>query len=141
MLFAGTTAFGLMTNWDRGGRTATIPDGSSNTMAFVEKVGECNVQPHSPGSLWAVQWDPWYPIVFGSSVNGGEPYLAEDANILPIFLAAGTNCDPWRPSTPHPAIQVGLADGAVRDVAAGVSQATWWSAAHPADGHPLGPDW
>ena len=38
-------------------------------------------------------------------------------------------------------IMVGLADGSIRLVSNGISQATWFSAVHPDDGIPLGSDW
>jgi prepilin-type processing-associated H-X9-DG protein len=51
------------------------------------------------------------------------------------------NCDPLRASTAHPGgIQVGLADGSVRTLAATMSGATWWATVTPSAGEVLGPD-
>jgi prepilin-type processing-associated H-X9-DG protein len=52
------------------------------------------------------------------------------------------NCDPTRTSTGHTGgMQVGLADGSVRFVSAGIGGETWWAACTPAGGEVLGPDW
>ena len=42
----------------------------------------------------------------------------------------------------HPTVMnVGMMDGSVRTVSAGLSQTTWSNALNPSDGQPLGPDW
>jgi hypothetical protein len=38
-------------------------------------------------------------------------------------------------------MNVGLGDGSVRFVSAGLSTTTWANACDPRDGNPLGPDW
>ena len=38
-------------------------------------------------------------------------------------------------------MNVGLMDGSVRTVSAGLTQTTWSNALNPADVPPLGPDW
>jgi len=145
-LFASTDTTGLQLNWDRAGTIANIRDGSSNTLMFVEKIGDCNPPGTSQGganggSLWGVQWDPWYPIILASAVNG-EPYLINDPNILPQFQPTQVNCDIRRPSSLHTAVElVSLADGSVRRITSGISMTTWWQAAKPDDGAVLGTDW
>jgi prepilin-type N-terminal cleavage/methylation domain-containing protein len=57
------------------------------------------------------------------------------------FLGQNSQCDPRLPSTGHPAMQAGMADGSVRSVAQVVSGATWWSAVTPNGGETLGTDW
>jgi prepilin-type N-terminal cleavage/methylation domain-containing protein len=52
-----------------------------------------------------------------------------------------SQCDPRIPSTAHPAMQTGMADGSVRGVSNAVSGGTWWSAVTPNGGEALGPDW
>jgi hypothetical protein len=50
------------------------------------------------------------------------------------------NCDPIAAQSPHPSgIMVGLGDGSVRFVSAGISPAMWARACDPQDGQPL--DW
>ena len=145
-LFASTDTTGLQLNWDRAGTIAGIRDGSSNTIAFAEKIGDCNPPGTSQGganggSLWGVQWDPWYPIILGSAVNG-EPYLITDPNILPQFDPTQTTCDIRRASTQHTGVlMLSLADGSVRTIRPGITGITWWEAAKPDDGAVLGTDW
>ncbi|MDB5310031.1 MAG: putative major pilin subunit [Gemmataceae bacterium] len=144
-LFAQTDVNGVMQNWDRGTNIANIRDGSSNTMAFIEKIGDCN--PGSSGSagggsLWGVQWDPWYPMVLANATNPSQPYLITDANILPLFQPTQNTCDNRRASSMHSqVIQISLADGSVRNVRSSITMATWWQAAKPDDGMVLGSDW
>jgi prepilin-type N-terminal cleavage/methylation domain-containing protein len=57
------------------------------------------------------------------------------------FLGANSQCDPRLPSTGHPAMQAGMADGSVRGVSTGVSGNTWWAAVTPNGGEALGSDW
>jgi hypothetical protein len=148
-LFAMTDSTGAQTNWDRATNIANIRDGSSNTIAFVEKIGDCNPPSTTAsgtgpngGSLWGVQWDPWYPIVLGSAVEGGQPYLVTDPTILPLFQPTQATCDNRRASGMHTQqLLVSLADGSVRGVTSSISVFTWWCAAKPDDGNPLGSNW
>ena len=147
MLFAGTDATGQMINWDSSLTISNISDGSSNTIAFTEKYGDCNSSGSTTngGSLWGVQWDPWYPFVACSACNYGgvaQPYLNIDLNLMFQIAPNQTVCDAKRASTPHASgCLVGLADGSVRGVNTGVSLMTWWQALKPDDGLPLGSDW
>jgi prepilin-type processing-associated H-X9-DG protein len=51
-------------------------------------------------------------------------------------------CDRGQASSPHSSgIQVGLADGSVRNVSSSVSAATWWAACTRNGGDQLGSDW
>jgi prepilin-type processing-associated H-X9-DG protein len=48
------------------------------------------------------------------------------------------NCDPTRAATAHPGgMVVGMADGSVRSLAAGMSGDVWWAAVTPAGGEVL----
>jgi prepilin-type N-terminal cleavage/methylation domain-containing protein len=57
------------------------------------------------------------------------------------YTGPASQCDPRLTSTPHPAMQAGLADGSVRSITSGVSGATWWAAVTPSGGETLGTDW
>src|SRR5438093_6280178 len=99
---------------------ASFPDGTSNTMLFVEKYGKCG----DGGSLWGnVQPDLWQPVFAAWSM---EPFQSRPR---------AAECDPRRAATPFiGGINVALADGSVRVVHDGISQATWWAACTPDGG-------
>jgi prepilin-type N-terminal cleavage/methylation domain-containing protein len=155
-LFARTNGPGAMMNWDRSATIALIRDGSSNVIAFVEKMADCLPDGANPvgvagsvadgGSLWAVQWGPWWPVVMCSACtfNAGAygPYLSTDMLILPISNPSPETCDARRPSTPHSGgILSALADGSVRSVNLTLDGQTWWRAMKPDDGNVLGSAW
>jgi hypothetical protein len=105
----------------------TFPDGTSNTILFAEKYGRCG----SGGSLWGdTAPDLWQPVfaAWSKAPFQVRPTPAE--------------CDPRLASTPFSGgIQVALADGSVRQVAAAIRPETWWSACTPDGGEVLGNDW
>jgi prepilin-type N-terminal cleavage/methylation domain-containing protein/prepilin-type processing-associated H-X9-DG protein len=154
----GTPGHGSLSN--------TFQDGTSNTSIFAEKYGQCEAN-CSLGGGASVSGSAWGRSVFlpgpyNASTLGSSfgPYfaLANRMEVGPNFTfqvqpfpfanpnPANCNnnavCDYRRPSSPHPGgINVGLADGSVRFVAAGITGKTWWAAVTPASGDVLGPDW
>jgi len=113
---------------------ATFTDGTSQTMAFIERFcsggyqyGNTNV-----GHTWTE---------CGQSDSYWAPYIS--VSTLPLFNVPYTqNFDGRRPtSMGGPVIMVSLADGSVRSVSASISQATWYNALRPNDGNTLGSDW
>jgi prepilin-type N-terminal cleavage/methylation domain-containing protein len=111
--------------------TASVPDGTSNTVLFAEKLGQCN--PPYGGNMWA-RWDlldTWHPA-FGVWSTGSPQYR-------PIWNDG--SCDAARPSTSHAAMNVCMADGSGRSVGPGVGSATWWAIVTPAAGDQPGSDW
>ncbi len=142
---AGLNANGTVTNSVGTPRIpASFPDGTSNTILFAEKYCECsNSTDGAGGSGWARQSPN--PSTYGAYFNYlgthglGGPTFTPPFQVQPAFNGG---CSYKFPSTPHAGgIQVGMADGSVRSVAAGVSPGTWWAARTPADGDLLGPDW
>jgi prepilin-type N-terminal cleavage/methylation domain-containing protein len=145
---------------------AAFPDGTSNTILFAEKYSRCfdaNISgvPGNGGSLWAY-WSitnllagtlpDFYPLnpVFAHDLlyQLGYPYdngigTASIFQVQPNpWSDPSGRCDPNRASSPHPGgIMVGLADGSVRSVAAGVNPQTWWDACTPNGGETLPSDW
>ncbi|HJZ57311.1 MAG TPA: DUF1559 domain-containing protein [Gemmataceae bacterium] len=148
------------------GRTtfAAIMDGTSNTILHAEKYARCSNTSLPPafqdgGTAWAYCTSlvfPWQPPPMTPPGKAFQPgfAIAGLANLgAPNAVGPGSkfqvqptpflgNCDPTRASTPHSGgIQVGLADGSVRTLSAGVSDTTWWNAVTPSGGEVLGPDW
>lgn len=77
-----------------------------------------------------------YPVPCGPNASCGSiPGLT--FQVRPTLAQV----DPRIPQTPHDAMPVALADGSVRLLAAGMSDATFWSAVTPAAGDILGNDW
>jgi hypothetical protein len=107
---------------------ATIPDGTSNTIAFGERFCICQGVQHIWSEDGQVQ-NPWSAYVY-----------VED---LPIWNANYVNnCSYYRFGTFSAAgVMVSLMDGSVRLVTNGISNTTWVDALLPNDGIPLGSDW
>jgi prepilin-type N-terminal cleavage/methylation domain-containing protein len=116
---------------------ASIPDGTSNTIFFAEKIARC---PDSGGNTYSPLWGHgswdynWMPA-FMTWVESG-PNVGFQVQPRP-----GT-CDHFRASSPHTAgMNVALGDGSVRFVSQGVSTTTFWYACTPNGGETLGSDW
>jgi prepilin-type N-terminal cleavage/methylation domain-containing protein len=123
---------------------AAIRDGTSNTIFFTERYATCGSSGNpDDGSTLANLWlDPWLCWAPQFGMNGFTPtgYIQCD-----LFQEAPDwiwGCNPARPQSPHAGgIHVGLGDGSVRFVGAGVSAKTWASLCDPRDGAMLGSDW
>ncbi len=130
---------------------ATIPDGSSNTIALSEASG-CfpgfpSIDPTTglPNSFM-VWWLPAYPNTIGpywpdvDQLPGGQNYTGQYA--LPQLGTTPMQADPNLSQSYHTGVMnVTLMDGSVRTISTGLSQATWTLALNPADGQVLGSDW
>lgn len=116
-----------------------IPDGTTNTILFSDKLAYCKTS----GSVWAengsvntasylAMWPPQ-----GVSVTPDSSPLTFQTNI-----ASATQCSYGYPSSGHTAVlMVGLGDGSARAVSNTVSPVTISQAAIPNDQTPLGSDW
>jgi prepilin-type N-terminal cleavage/methylation domain-containing protein/prepilin-type processing-associated H-X9-DG protein len=138
----------------------TFADGTSNTIIFTEKYGQCEAKTSLnggatySGSAWGRSVflpGPYNANTLGSSFG---PYFALANRFLvspnytfqvqpaPFDNNTTAVCDYRRPNSPHSGgINAGLADGSVRFVSAGISGTTWWAAVTPAGGEVLGVDW
>ena len=116
--------------------TASFGDGTSNTLLFAEKLGQCN--PSWGGDMWA-RWDwldPWQPT-FAAFVTG--PNSMFQSNAMPWNSAA---CNPLVPQSGHAGgvLNVCFADGSGRTLNSSLTGTTWWALCTPRSGDPIGPD-
>jgi prepilin-type N-terminal cleavage/methylation domain-containing protein len=155
------------TLWDGQAKMAsTFQDGTSNTILFAEKYSRCDGT-GSPGGTWWMRGvfhgaqgsagqgsDDSYPgdrlsAVFAGGVGwDGVAWLQGLSSRFQVQPAnptktagVGGRCDRRLASTPHELMNVGMGDGSVRSVSAGVSPTTWFWALTPAGGEVLGSDW
>ena len=118
---------------------ATIPDGTSNTIAFGEQLATSEGS-GGGGNLWAYpaidfQWQ-WPPVIANTRTHGAAAFN------VPQINATRATADKRFASSGHSStITCCLADGSVRGVGTSITQATWQTALTPADGNPLGNDW
>lgn len=117
----------------------SFPDGTSNTILFAAKAGNCG----SGGSVYA--------SIDLNGYNNNVTYGAYFGQKLPNLSGVGTpfqvsptvsSCDPDLPQTFYSSgILVGVADGSTRSVNSSISPLTWRYAVIPNDGAVLGSDW
>jgi hypothetical protein len=130
---------------------AGIPDGTSNTLFFTEVFSACSGSPaanagHGTGHTWCGDNALFDAAAggWGGSLPAGQTYGPAYSLFLlsPVSSGPNANCDDALPESGHPAgINVGLGDGSVRFVSAGISGTTWWAAITPNGGEVLGQDW
>jgi prepilin-type N-terminal cleavage/methylation domain-containing protein len=165
-VFGGPQNTNSNTNWDSKMTLSAITDGTSNTILFAEKYAACNgTSAYLPAGTWWMRgvWkvesngvplqndsypgDRLSPVFGGGMAYGdGTVFLTGPASLFQVqpanFLASPGPCDNRVPSSPHTAgMNVSLADGSTRFLAAGISSSTWWAAVTPQSGDLLGPDW
>src|SRR5262249_39945963 len=100
---------------------ATFADGTSNTITFATKYGQCG----SGGSLWAR----------GTSNTSQMAMFAQSSSGVPQINPTQATCNPALAQGYSAAgAQVAMGDGSVRNVSSGVSQPTWWYACTPNGG-------
>jgi len=111
---------------------ATITDGLSNTVFFAERYGQCT---SNRSSLWANSSGTWAPqICRGRNPNSANCPVFQ---ITPIYTSAGDSSSGG--SSPHPgAMNIGLGDGSVRNIAGTVEAAVWHNLTNPIDGNVVG---
>jgi prepilin-type N-terminal cleavage/methylation domain-containing protein len=158
-------------DWQMGGKASiptSFPDGTSNTIAFLERRTICG----KPGSgdgvnyverIWgedgqgsgpihagnAGNWQPEYcpayfvPVQDTNAYGSGYPFRASDLAVSSIQAAPSQDqCDPKRlASFSASGLQVLMVDGSVRQVKTSISPLTLNRALVPNDGAVLGNDW
>jgi prepilin-type N-terminal cleavage/methylation domain-containing protein len=125
---------------------ATIPDGTSNTIGFTERIvnaeGVMVVRDIAPetGSE-AYRWSGPSFANYQAMYPSGE--FAGWAGVAPGPQIGKTiGLIRWYPSSAHSgALQCALMDGSVRSVGSSITANTFWRAVRGDDGAPLGNDW
>jgi len=154
-------------DWQQGGvnRFASIGDGLSQTIFFAEAYSVCGPSSGATGTqyvelIWGEDGQNVGPLAQNYNQNvwftpafwapGTIPNADSNMRNQPLGLATPlpqinpmqAQCDPKRVQGFFAGgILVGLGDGSVRTVSAGVSQQTWGRAVEPNDGQVLGADW
>jgi prepilin-type N-terminal cleavage/methylation domain-containing protein len=119
-----------------------IPDGTTNTIAFTEKIAVIggNYQP-----LFAGQSEFNFFGDIALSYSGFGQFCGGQSFQVAPSLVTGSFCQIasiYVPNSQHVgSIQAGLFDGSVRGVTSGVSANTWNLAVCPNDGQPMPSDW
>jgi|ERR1043166_5878784 hypothetical protein len=103
-----------------------IPDGTSNTIAFVTRFQLCDGVPTAWGYPSSYSWAPLTAYYNWS---------------LPQFSLRDEPCDPQRGQAIANVMLVGLLDASVRTISPRLTAKTWRAALDPEDGEPLGADW
>lgn len=120
-------------------------DGTSNIILFAERYGTCGTSAGNPnaattvGNLWSDSNQTWRAMFCINNIQKDpavasiQPY--EPCPTFQVLPKQYFNCEPWRPQSCHPGgIQVGLGDGSVRFVRAGLSNRIWEALCDPRDG-------
>ena len=150
---ANTTVDQFPSGQPTGYRIATVPDGSSNTVATVEQSayypGASQQQPgygtgNNNNFQFITSWS--YPAYFNTYgphyPNPDFIRLGIDTYPAPQMGTTTLQANPDTCQSYHTGVMTcALLDGSVRSVSGSVSLATWRRAVHPNDGQPLGSDW
>jgi prepilin-type N-terminal cleavage/methylation domain-containing protein len=116
-----------------------IPDGTSNTIFWIEKLADCN----GTTNRWAGLGDATTPII-GSTIPGPiPPGIGVSPNLtLQFNIQNSLSCVYYQASSSHTgAMLAALGDGSVRILNQGMTPLTFNIAMVPNDGLTLGPDW
>ncbi len=115
---------------------ANIPDGTSNTLSFIERIGNCGPSFNSTRDL------PSGPHgTSNTSTEGGIVATGGTTPALPEIGVTKSTCTDSGASSPHTGVIVcGLVDGSVRNMTTSITQVTFYRLLNPADGLTIGSD-
>jgi prepilin-type N-terminal cleavage/methylation domain-containing protein len=114
-------------------KIGNIPDGTSNTVAVVERFAYFDEYRYS--NAYQAPQGTWWGWNNQGSVYG--PWGSGVPQVGVSYKVAS----PYAPATSHATCQVLLLDASVRGVPATIRQSTWALALTPDDGQPLPGDW
>ena len=119
---------------------ASVSDGTSNTLMFLDRMTQCSIDPSVGGSSSLNMWTRWdytdQQSVFAAYSVGASSKFQNVSNWRT------SACNGSVPNTPHPGVaNAALADASVRTVTVSISGDTWWWACTPNGGEPMGSDW
>jgi prepilin-type N-terminal cleavage/methylation domain-containing protein len=123
-----------------------IPDGTSNTVFFCERMESAEGNPlhrdrpiQNGDNTWSVWSSPVFSIYQYAYPTDYVGWSIKNPYQDPASEASAVR---WSPSTFHPgAMNAAIGDGSVRTISSGMSADTWWKACNPIDGNVLGSDW
>jgi prepilin-type N-terminal cleavage/methylation domain-containing protein len=131
-----TAVFNINAGFAGGARfPATLSDGTSNTIVWIEKLGQC-----SGGGGGQTQW----PVgtLNQSNFPGVGVFVYPPTSYFQIGANQNTCQNFGNASTGHSGvILAGLGDGSVKNIAQGMSQTTYNLGLVPNDGYPMPSDW
>ena len=111
-------------------------DGTSKTVLYAEKIGQCNGASAGSGTIWARK---------NLQASGLAPHFANQLYGTSYGIQAAVSdfnlCDHRLPSTWHTQLKIVLTDGSVRAVQPTIATSVWWSALTPAGGDGPNGDW
>ena len=122
----------------------TIPDGTSNTIGFTERIvnaeGTNIARDVSPDAT--LTDTNKFAIAGFNQYQSQYPTLAASWMLRPPQTGKTTGLIRWLPNSAHSGVIVcGLMDGSVKTVRGTVSAETFWTAGRPDDGNVLPDDW
>ncbi len=147
---ARSTPGNTVLHWGSQYNIGNIPDGTSNTISFAERLVSCSTTSTVNSDLFLagpdfVAGSPFFDQAVGRgyypTVLPPLPQIGVNRNTCKVGIVGGLHIG-MEPSSSHTgAMVIGMTDGSVRLVSSGLSQLTWSYACNPADGLPLGSDW
>jgi type II secretory pathway pseudopilin PulG len=137
-------------HWGPQYNIGNIPDGTSNTISFAERLVSCGAAPTVNNDLFyaSVDYSTGQPC-FNLAMGRGHyptllpplPQMGVNRNTCKVGTVSGFQKGMEASSAHTGGMVAGMTDGSVRMANSGLSQATWSLVCNPADGLPLGSDW